>query len=236
MGSKDVLRKITHVIFDVDGLLVDSEGIYTTVNEKLLQSYDRKFTMDMKNHMMGMRKADAVKWLLSTVGLMDKVSVEEYDKSYDHLLAAALPNCELMPGALRLVRHLNAHNVPIALCTGSNSVEFNAKMINHKELLELFPLRVLIGDDMSIKRSKPAPDGFLAAMNLFAKRPAETANVLVFEDSVNGVRAAVAAGMNVIMVPDLTNTKPPEDCIDKIAYVLKSLEDFIPESVGLPPY
>lgn len=95
---------------------------------------------------------------------------------------------------------------------------------------------MLIGDDLTIKKSKPAPDGFLATMNRFAQKPDKPSNVLVFEDSANGVQAAVAAGMHVIMVPYLNHTKPPEDFEDKITFVLNSLEEFRPESVGLPPY
>uniref|UniRef100_A0A915PCX7 Uncharacterized protein n=1 Tax=Setaria digitata TaxID=48799 RepID=A0A915PCX7_9BILA len=230
------LGKITHVIFDVDGLLIDSETIYTDVTTKLLQSYGRQFTMDMKNYLMGMRKCDAVKWLLNTVGLADRISVEEYSENYDRLLLKELPNSKLMPGALRLVQHLCKHNVPIALCTGSNSFEFNAKMKNHQELLDMFPVRVLIGDDLSIKRSKPAPDAFFATMDRFPQKPDASANVLVFEDSINGVQAALAAGMNVVMVPNLSYTQPPEDCRNKIMLILNSLEDFKPESVGLPAF
>lgn len=64
--------KITHVIFDVDGLLIDSERIYTEVNEKLLHRYGVQFTMEMKRHMMGMRKHEAVEWMLAKVSLFNK--------------------------------------------------------------------------------------------------------------------------------------------------------------------
>lgn len=72
-------------------------------------------------------------------------------------------------------------------------------------------------------------------MRRFAVKPSSAANVLVFEDSINGVYAALAAGMHVVMVPDLRYSSP-EKCRDKITLVLNSLEEFKPEILGLPAY
>lgn len=94
----------------------------------------------------------------------------------------------------------------------------------------------MAGDDPEIKHGKPAPDPFLATMNRFAEKAESPMNVLVFEDSANGVRAAIAAGMQVVMVPDMSYMKPPEEVKDKIGCILNSLEEFKPESMGLPPY
>lgn len=73
-------------------------------------------------------------------------------------------------------------------------------------------------------------------MERFKDKPDKPSNVLVFEDSANGVRSAVAAGMPVVMIPDLTFMKVPEDVRDKISVILNSLEEFKPESFGLPPF
>ena len=95
---------------------------------------------------------------------------------------------------------------------------------------------MLTGDDPAVKHGKPAPDGFLVTMDRFETKPESVENVLVFEDAPNGVLAAVAAGMHVVMVPDLSFTSPPESVLDKISFVLNNLEDFKPETMGLPPY
>ncbi|MCP9258817.1 hypothetical protein DINM_001815 [Dirofilaria immitis] len=211
--------KITHVIFDLDGLLLDSENIYTRVNEEILSAYGKKFTMELK----------------AKVDLVGKVTFKEYRTQYLKLSGKYLPDSQLLPGALRLVKHLAKHLVPMAICTGSSTFEFEAKMQKQHELLQLINLRVL-ADDPSVKQGKPAPDAFLVTMERFDKKPASAANVIVFEDSINGIRAALAAGMQAIMVPDLRYSKPPEDCKEKILFVLKSLAEFKPETVGLPPF
>lgn len=73
-------------------------------------------------------------------------------------------------------------------------------------------------------------------MKRFPNPPAAPSNVLVFEDAPNGVLAAIRAGMNVIMVPDLRYTKVPDEGRGQMVEVLRSLEDFRPESVGLPAF
>ncbi|VDK80798.1 unnamed protein product [Onchocerca ochengi] len=227
--------KITHVIFDLDGLLLDSESIYTRINEEILSSYGRKYTMKLKTKTAGMKMDEEINSILKYEDLTGKVTFEEYKKQYLKLASKYLPDSKLLPGALRLVKHLAKHLVPIAICTSSNSFEFEIKMQKQEELLQLINLRVL-ADDPSVKQAKPAPDAFLITMQRFAKKPTSAANVVVFEDSINGVRAAIAAGMQVIMVPDLHYSKPPEDCKEKILLVLKNLTEFKPETIGLPPF
>lgn len=73
-------------------------------------------------------------------------------------------------------------------------------------------------------------------MDRFKTKPNKPPNVLVFEDSGNGVRSAIAAGMPVVMIPDLTFMEIPDDIRGKISSILKSLEDFKPENFGLPPF
>ncbi|KHN73303.1 Pseudouridine-5'-monophosphatase [Toxocara canis] len=235
MGEAD-RPSITHVIFDLDGLLVDTEPTYTEVNQRTMARFGKEFRLDLKPRTMGMKHDAAIQLMLDAVGLHDKVSVAEYCAIYDPDLRARLPYCPMMKGAMRLVRHLAKHNIPMAICSGSRTREFNLKVQNHKELTDLIPLQVRASDDPEIAEGKPAPDAFLVTMRRFAVKPADASNVLVFEDAPNGVLAAVAAGMHVVMVPDLSYASPPESVKHRIAFVLNSLEDFKPESMGLPPY
>lgn len=79
------------------------------------------------------------------VGLKGKVTLEEYTAAYDALLPELLPNCRMMPGAMRFVQHLARHNIPFAICTGSRSMECDLKLRNLKHLTDLVPLMVSFG-------------------------------------------------------------------------------------------
>ncbi|EJD75032.1 hypothetical protein LOAG_17742 [Loa loa] len=108
--------------------------------------------------------------------------------------------------------------------------------MNHKDLIDLIPLQVKCSSDPEIKEGKPSPEAYLVTMQRFRNPPVAPSNVLVFEDAPNGVLAAIRAGMNVIMVPDLRYAKVPDEGKEQVVEVLKSLEDFRPESVGLPAF
>ena len=119
----------------------------------------------------------------------------------------------------------------MALASGSARKDFITKTSKHTEFFELFKITIL-GDNPEIKHGKPEPDQFLLTASKFNDLP-NCKNVLVFEDSPNGVLAAKAADMGVVLVPD--------DRLDKSmqhdpTQVIRSLEEFKPELFGLPPY
>lgn len=138
----------------------------------------------------------------------------------------------LITGAERLVRHLHQHKIPIALATSSGADSVEVKTKNHRELFELFNHKVMGSSDPDVKEGKPAPDIFLVAASRFPDKPAP-AQCLVFEDAPNGVTAAIAAGMQAVMVPD---ERVEEEQRKHATVVLRSLEDFRPEDFGLPAF
>lgn len=225
--------QVTHVLFDMDGLLLDTESIYTVAQKQILDEYGKEFTWALKSKMMGKKALDAARVLVAETGLEGRLDPEDFLRRREAVLDELFPDAPLMPGAERLLRHLHTHGVPMAVATSSHRRHFDVKTQKHGELFALFD-HVLTGD--MVASGKPAPEIFQKAAAGFkdGRGPSSSARCLIFEDAPVGVQAAAAAGMPVVLVPDpnLDTSK-----VERLASaVLRSLEDFVPEEWGLPPY
>jgi pseudouridine-5'-monophosphatase len=233
MGNPSGVRKpITHVVFDMDGLLLDTEKFYTEVQEIILGRYNKTFDWSLKAKMMGMKAIEAAKVFVEATGISDSLTPEQFLVEREAMLQSLFPTSELMPGVSRLLKHLHAKGVPIAVATGSHRRHFELKTQRHGEMFSLMH-HVVLGDDPEVKQGKPSPDVFLAAAKRFEGGPVDPSNILVFEDAPSGVLAAKNAGMSVVMVPDPRLDKSFHDAADQ---VLNSLLDFSPSEWALPPF
>lgn len=212
-------------IFDMDGLLLNTEIFYTQVTQKIVGRYGKTYDWSIKSNMIGRPAIESARYLIENLEL--PLSAEEYLEERNALLLKAFPECEPMPGAEHLIQTLSKNCIPIAVATSSDRSFYKVKTSRHQNWVELFDV-IVTGDDPDISRGKPAPDIF----NIAAKRLGAVAeSTLVFEDAPSGLAAGVAANMRVIAVPDPNMDK---DRYSEADLVLDSLEDFDPQDYGIP--
>jgi HAD superfamily hydrolase (TIGR01509 family) len=194
---------ITHVIFDMDGVLLDTEVIYYEVTDEILQRYGQRFEFNVRSQMMGRPAMDAVRILVESTRI--PMSATEYLAERDSMKNERFFNsCKPLPGVMNLVRHLKEYGVPMAVATNSNSISFKCKTEHNQHLFHLFDV-IVTTDHPNVKKGKPAPDIYLKTQRQLSIKkgiPLESNTALVFEDTISGMKAALAAGMYIVLLPD----------------------------------
>ena len=221
------LSAVTHVIFDMDGVLLDTEGLYTQVTQQIVSRYGKTYDWSVKAHMIGRPALESARFLVETLAL--PIAPERYLVEREMLLRELFQHARPMPGAERLVRHFHASGVRQAVATSSSREFFDLKTRRHSDWFDLFD-EVVTGDDPEVGQGKPAPDIFLTAARRIGAAPADC---LVFEDAPSGMQAANAAGMAVLVVPDPNMDR---ELYGGAHQILDSLTLFDPAAWGLPSY
>jgi len=188
-------RRPTHVIFDLDGVLLDTERLYTAAAQAVVGRYGKRYGWDEKLELMGRAELEAARILVDRLDL--PLSPAEYVTERGAELARLVATSEPIAGAPELVEQLAQRGVPCAVATSSSRPWFERKTRHHPWLRRI-PV-VVCGDDPEVRRLKPDPSIFLVAARRLDVAPERC---LVFEDSPAGVRAAVAAGMQVVALLD----------------------------------
>ncbi|MEO1693403.1 MAG: HAD-IA family hydrolase [Cyanobacteria bacterium J06631_6] len=222
-----MFKSITHVIYDMDGLLLDTESLHERVNSQVAQRYGKTFTTEAKMAIAGRPTLDSARILVDFLQL--PLSAEEYLVERNKLLYPLYGSAKVLPGTVELIQHLASHNIPQAIASSSSQHHFAMKTANHQQWLKLLKQKTL-GDDPEIAQGKPAPDIFLLAAKRFNANPEQC---LVFEDSVAGMKAAIAAGMSVVVIPDPVFER---QLFKGANQILDSMAEFYPPDWNLPGY
>ncbi|CAF4920569.1 unnamed protein product [Pieris macdunnoughi] len=222
-------KPVTHVLFDMDGLILNTEDLYTMGFQEIASRYGKLFTFELKCQIMGQQSKELAKSIIEALEL--PMSVDEFLVETRKIFNDLFPLCSVLPGVERLIRHLSKCNIPLGLATSSSHETYELKTKNHKDLFDLFTYKTLGSSDPDVKRGKPHPDIFYTAAAKFLEKP-KPQQCLVFEDSLNGVQAATAAGMQVVLIPD---SRLDYSLASDATLIIESMEHFKPELFGLPP-
>jgi HAD superfamily hydrolase (TIGR01509 family) len=214
-------EEIDAVIFDLDGVLLDSESAWVQVKKEFTEESGGHWKDSAQWDMLGMSSIEWSRYMHDELGVPvppERISSEVAER----LLERYRQRLPLLPGAVEAVRALAAE-WPLGLATSSNRNVIDL-VLQKAGLTDAF--RATVSSE-EVERGKPAPDVYLEAARRLGVDPAACAAI---EDSTNGIRAAHATGMAVIAVPN--KDFPPEpEAVALAALVLDSLEELSPEKV-----
>ena len=212
---------IEAVVFDLDGVIVDSEPVWEQVRRQVVAERGGRWAPDAQQRIMGMSTGEWARYLSRDLGVgLPPETVAA--TVIDGMRARYREGVPLMPGAAEAVRALAGH-WPIGLASSSPPALIDA-VLDGAGLRECFTVAL---STEQVQRGKPAPDIYLAVTARLGRRPGRCAAV---EDSTNGLLSAAAAGLQVIAVPH--PRYPPEPAaLQKAKVVLTSLEELTVQTI-----
>lgn len=203
------------VIFDMDGLMFDTEPIWASCWPKTAIEFEVECKEGLADAMRGTNGSEAVSIIREWYG--DEVDSQAFvDRFYEIAHEALAQGAEKKPGLDRLLDYLQAEGIPMAVASSSSRKMIEANLIRGG----ILPYFDSIVSGIEVEHAKPYPDVFLKAADELGASPQKS---LVLEDSYNGVRAGFAGGFCTAMVPDLSE---PTDEMERLATaIVPSLND-----------
>jgi HAD superfamily hydrolase (TIGR01509 family) len=212
---------IAAVVFDLDGVLLDSEQVWDDARRELAQERGGRWHDQAQRDMMGMSSPEWSRYMHDTIGLPeppDEINREVVGR-LEQIYRRRLP---AIAGAREAVERLAAC-WPLGLASSSNRELIDLTL----DLLGVHDLFTATVSSEEVDRGKPAPDVYLEAARRLQVDPRTAAAV---EDSANGIRAAKAAGMRVLAIPN-SHFPPGEDALAQADVVLAGLDELTPAAV-----
>jgi HAD superfamily hydrolase (TIGR01509 family) len=212
---------IEAVVFDLDGVLLDSEQVWDSTREQLVRERGGCWHEHAQRDMMGMSSVEWSRYMHDELGLREppeEISAEVV-RRLKTLYRERLP---VLPGAREAVERI-AERWPLALASSSNRELIDLAL----ELMGVADLFRATVSSEEVARGKPAPDVYLEAARRLGVDPSRAAAI---EDSHNGIRSAKAAGMRVIAIPN-EHFPPDEEALTQADVVLRSLDELTPAAI-----
>ena len=209
------------VVFDLDGLLLDTEQVWDEVREAITRERGGRWHDRAQADMMGMSSTEWSRYMHDDLGLreppeeLNRIVVERMQERYRERLP-------LIDGAVEAVRRIGAR-WPLGLASSSNRPLIDLALAA-MGVAELF--RATVSSE-EVERGKPAPDVYVEAARRLGFRPED---VVAVEDSASGIRSAKAAGMRAIAIPN-PHFPPPPDVLAQAEVVLLSLAELTLDAV-----
>ena len=188
------------VIFDLDGLLVDSEHVWHIEESRMIEERGKEYTPEIRDQVVGLRVDACLAFLKETYQFSDTVE-ELYAELMERFIKRIPGLVKAKPGAHEIVEYVHTHDIPTAIASSSPLEIINAE-VDAQGWGKYFTVRCTAEDDLN---GKPHPDVYLRAAKTIGVDPAAC---IALEDSPNGARAAVAAGMICYAVPDASHSRP----------------------------
>ena len=209
------------VVFDLDGVIIDSEQLWDEVREGLARERGGRWSEQAQADMMGMSSTEWSRYMHKVVGLPEPP--EEINREVvRRMLARYSEHLPLIDGAVGAVKRLAAR-WPLGVASSSNR-----KLIDHVlELSGLAPCFKVTVSSEEVELGKPAPDVYLEAARRLG---AEPSHPVAIEDSASGIRSAHAAGLHLVAIPNRA-FPPPADVLALANVVLASIKELDPEVV-----
>jgi HAD superfamily hydrolase (TIGR01509 family) len=215
------VSRVEAVVFDLDGVIVDSEHLWDEVREELARERGGRWHDRAQADMMGMSSPEWSRYMHDVIGL-DESPAEIDELVVEAMLERYADRLPLIDGAEEAVLRV-AESFRLALASSSNRRVIDA-VLDAAGLASSFEATV---SSEEVGRGKPAPDVFLEAAHRLDLPPVRCAAV---EDSGNGIRAARAAGMRVIAIPN-RRYPPQAESLALADHVLNSIEDLVADVV-----
>ncbi|CAH1737827.1 unnamed protein product [Aphis gossypii] len=167
--SIPIFKPVTHVIFGLDGTLLDTERIHRKMFTRIVNGYGKVFPDDLRLQVLGKQEMDTANYIIKTLQL--NLTHEELLQKFRDEEKKLLKNARLMYGVEDLLEHFHRQKIPMAVATSSSEESFRLKTAHLKDIFSVFHHVVTGSSDPEVINGKPAPDIFKVCASRFPGNP-----------------------------------------------------------------